>query len=222
MNSGLLTGAHTNGLSVLYVAYGIGLGILQDDQRNLQIPPGLLRQLLVLGYDIGNQRIINGQFLPSLFKGYAVNLLMLQGSRHKLRIDLDHVVISFFLLCQDIKSLLGISRSDHAIGNLSLDQHGGIPVAHIRQRDKIPKGRHPVCPPGSGIGTGQRRKVLPVHVIHPIDFCQRLCQRKSHGGACRRYMFKGGSRRKSGSLFQVPYKLPAIKGVQKVDISRLS
>src|SRR5699024_2421268 len=35
--SGLLTGAHTDRLSVLYIAYGIGLSVLQDDQGDLHI-----------------------------------------------------------------------------------------------------------------------------------------------------------------------------------------
>ena len=54
-----------------------------------------------------NQLIIDRQLLTALLKGHAVHLLALDGIRNVIRVDLDHVVVSFFLLMKDLQSLLG-------------------------------------------------------------------------------------------------------------------
>ena len=139
MYTGLLSCTNADSLSVLNKAYGIGLCIFQDDQRNLHISLGFFRKLFILCYNIGDQRIINCQLLAALFKGDSKYLFVLQRFRNIVFIDLDHIVIAFFLLLQNFKSLLCISRCDHTIRNLSLDQHCGIFVADIRKRNKITK-----------------------------------------------------------------------------------
>lgn len=48
MNAALLTGTNTYGLSTLYIAHGIALGILQCDQGNFQIALGILRKRLII------------------------------------------------------------------------------------------------------------------------------------------------------------------------------
>ena len=96
MYTGLLTCAYADCLTVFYKAYRIGLGVFQDDQRNLQIPFCLFRQVLILCNQIGDQRIVNGKLLTSLLKRNAENFLVLQRRRTVIRIDLDHVVIAFF------------------------------------------------------------------------------------------------------------------------------
>ena len=59
MDTGLLSGTDADSLTVLDIAYGIGLGILQGDQCDLHIDQGALRDLLVHSHDIGQQVTID-------------------------------------------------------------------------------------------------------------------------------------------------------------------
>ena len=222
MYTGLLTCSYADCLTVFYKAYGIGLGVFQDDQRNLHIPFCLFRQILILCNQIGDQRIVNGKLLTSLLKCNAENFLVLQRRRNVIRIDLDHIVIAFFLLFENFQSFFCIAGSDHAVRNFPFDQQSRIFVADIRQRDKITERRHTVRASGSGISTGDRGKVFPVHIIHPVDLCQCLCQRKSYRSSCRRYVFKRSCRRQTCGFFQISYQLPAIESIQEINIAGFS
>lgn len=71
---------HADGLSVFYEANGVGLGVFEDDQRDLHISFCFLGKLFILSHDVGDQRIVDGQLLTALFKGYAVHLLVLVGA----------------------------------------------------------------------------------------------------------------------------------------------
>ena len=72
MDTGLLSGTDTDSLTILDIAYGIGLGILQSDQCDLHIDQGTLRDLLVHSHDIGQQITVDVQFVTTLLKGDAV------------------------------------------------------------------------------------------------------------------------------------------------------
>ena len=147
---------------------------------------------------------------------------MFQRSRYIFRVNLDHVVVTLFLLLQNFKSFLCISGSDHAIGYFSLDQKCCIFVAHIREGNEITEGGHSVSTSGTGIGAGKRGKLFPVHVVYPVDLRQGLCQRKSDCCSCWRNMLEGSCCRKSGCFFQIAHQLPAVKCIQEVDVSRSS
>ena len=172
--TGLLSGAYTDGLSVFYETYRVRLGVFEDDQRNLHISLCLFGQFFVICHQIGNQFIINCQFLSSLFKSNTKHFFMFQWSRYIIRINLNHIIISFFLLRQNLQSFRCITRCNYTVRYLSLDQQGGIFVAYVRQRNKITERRHTVCTSCSCVSTGNRREVFPVHIIYPVDFCQCL------------------------------------------------
>ena len=147
---------------------------------------------------------------------------MFQRSRYKVLINLDHIVVSFFLLLQDFQCFLCVSRCNNTVRYLSLDQKCCIFITHIRKRNKITKRGHSVSTACSCIRTCKRGKILPVHIIYPVDLCQSLCKRKSYSSTGRRYMFKRCSCRKSCCFLQIGYQLPAIKSIQEIDISRSS
>ena len=220
MDAGLLSGADADGLSALDEADGIGLGIFQRNQRDLHIDQRRFRHLFLLGHHIGQKVFVDIQLIPSLFKGDAEHLFSLRRVRHIVRIDLDHIVISFFLLFQDVQGFFRIAGRDDAVGYLPLDQPGGVRVADVGKGDKIAEGGHAVRPAGSCVGAGQRRQFA--QVVHPVDLCQRIVQRKAHGGACRGDMFKRGGSGQSGGLLQLLYQLPAVEGVQKIDVAGFS
>ena len=98
MDTGLLSGTDADSLTVLDIAYGIGLGILQSDQCDLHIDQGTLRDLLVHSHDIGQQVTIDVQFVTTLLKSDTIYLLVLDGSGPVGRIDLDDIVSTLFLL----------------------------------------------------------------------------------------------------------------------------
>ena len=98
MDTGLLSGTDADGLTVLDIAYGIGLGILQSDQGDLHIDQGTLRDLLVHSHDIGQQVTIDVQLVTTLLKSDTIYLLVLDGSGPVGRIDLDDIVSTLFLL----------------------------------------------------------------------------------------------------------------------------
>ena len=55
---------------------------------------------LFSSHDVGDQLVVDVQLLTALLEGYAVHLLVLDRSRYISRIDLNHVVVSFFLLIE--------------------------------------------------------------------------------------------------------------------------
>ena len=145
---------------------------------------------------------------------------MLDWSRYIGRIDLNNIVIALFLLHQKLDCLVCITRCNYAIGYLTLDESCCILITHIGKCNEITEGRHTVSASCSRIGTCQWRKLA--EIIYPVDLRQCIVKRKSHSRTCRRYMLEGSCCRKSGCFFQLLYKLPAIKCIQKVDITRLA
>ena len=55
------------------------------------------------------------KFIPSLFKSNSEDLFMFKRSRNIIRIDLNDIIISFFLLLQKFQSFRFVSRCDHSI-----------------------------------------------------------------------------------------------------------
>ena len=220
MDTGLLSGTDADSLTVLDIAYGIGLGILQSDQCDLHIDQGTLRDLLVHSHDIGQQIAVDIQFVTPLLEGDAVYLLALDRSRLIGRIDLDDVVGAFFLLLQQFQCFIGVAGSDDTVGYLSLDQAGGIGIADIRQCNEVTEGGHSVCTTCSRISTCQGRKLS--QIIHPVDLRQSITQRKSYRSTGRRHMFERSGCGKSCSFLQLFYQLPAVESIQEIDISGLA
>ena len=139
MHAGLLSGADADGLSVFHVADRIGLGIFQRNEGDLHVHQGIRGDLFVGGHHIGQKFIIDVQLVAALLESDAVDLFSLQRSRYVIRIDLDHIVISLFLLFQDLQRFVCISGGNDAVGHFALDQLRGICVADIGKSDKISK-----------------------------------------------------------------------------------
>ncbi|MNC40148.1 hypothetical protein D3C75_888400 [compost metagenome] len=68
VNPRLLSGADADGLSIQSVHNGVGLGIFQRNQRNQQIPLGLLRQILVCGDDMAQRIIVDNRIIALLLQ----------------------------------------------------------------------------------------------------------------------------------------------------------
>ena len=151
MYTWLLSCSYTDCLSIFYETYGIGLCIFQNDQGNLHITFCFFCKLFILCHNIGKHCIINHKFLTSLLESYTKYFFVFQRSRYKVLIDLDYIIVSFFLLFQNLQSFFCVSRCDHTIGYLSLDQKCCIFITHIRKRNKITKRGHSVSTASSCI-----------------------------------------------------------------------
>ena len=132
MDAALLAGADADGLTADGVADGIGLGVLQGDHGDGQIHFGAVGQVLVLGHDVGEEIVIDDQFVAALFEGHAEDLFALQGSGLVFWIDLDDAVAALFFLLQKLEGLRLITGSDDAIGDLTADDAGGGVITRIR------------------------------------------------------------------------------------------
>ena len=94
VDSRLLSCSDTDSLTVLDIAYAVGLRVLQSDKRDKQIVLFVLRDILVFGYDIGQQLVVYVKLVSALFKRNAENLLSLDRVRNIIFIDFDDVICS--------------------------------------------------------------------------------------------------------------------------------
>ena len=79
MDAALLARAHADGLAVLHIADGVGLGVLQGDEGEEHIVLGLLGQVFVLGDDVLEHLLADIQAVVSLFEGDAEDIAALDG-----------------------------------------------------------------------------------------------------------------------------------------------
>ena len=122
--AGLLSCADADRLTVVSVAYRVGLCVLQSDQRDHEVALCGFREVLVGGDDICKNVIVDDKLVAPLFKCDAEDILVLKRFRHIFRIDLDDVVVSVPLGAEDLKSFLCITGSDDTVGDLTLDDLG--------------------------------------------------------------------------------------------------
>ena len=220
MDSGLLTCADTDGLTVFDVADRVGLGVFECNQADEQVDLCIFRQLFVLRNDVLEQVCVNLQIVSALLEGDTEHILVLDWLRNISRVDLDDVVGAFAFFFQDFQRLFGVARSDDAVGNLALDDSGGAGITNVRQSDEVAVGGHSVCTSGSCISAGDWGKLS--QVIYKVDFFHGVVQRQTNSGACRRNVLEGSSCRKTGSFLQLLDQLPAVEGIQEVDVSRFA
>ena len=98
MNTALLAGTNTNGLTILNIAHAIALGVFQSNQGNYQVTTSLLGKGLVLCGDILKQSMICKIYLvATLFEGDTEAVLALDGSGSVLGIYLDNIVCTLAL-----------------------------------------------------------------------------------------------------------------------------
>ena len=95
MYSRLLTCTDTDCLTVLNIAYRVGLGIFESNERNKQVDLCVFWQFFVLGNDIVEQLFVDLQVVSSLFKGNTDTSLCSDFLWNIGRIDLDYIVAAF-------------------------------------------------------------------------------------------------------------------------------
>ena len=132
MDTALLTGTDADGLTVLHVADGVRLCVFQRDEGDDQVALGLRGKGLVLCGDVLEEGIVvELDLVAALFEGDAEDLLALDGLRHVVRVNLDHIISSLAFVLQDLDGLGGIVGGNHTVRNLALQNLGGHSVAGI-------------------------------------------------------------------------------------------
>ncbi len=217
MDSGLLAGADSDGLAALDIAHGVGLGVLEGDQRDRHVVAGRLGQLFVLSHDVGKQSVVDDQLISALLESDAEDLLFLKCGGLIIRIDLEHAVIAFFLLLENLKCLRLIIGSDDSVGDFPGNQFRGAHVAGIREGDEIAEGGHSVRASCARVSTAHRGQLA--HIVYPVDLLLDIGQRKADRRACGGDVLEGSRRDLAGCFLKFAYQLPAVEGVQKVDVS---
>ena len=222
MDAALLARAHADGLSVIGEAHGVRLGIFEGDQRNDQVAHGGFRQVLVGGHHVPQQLRVDFEIVAALLKGDAEHLLALLRIGHEIGIDLHDVVIALALGFEDLQRFGLVAGGDDAVGHLALDHLRGGHVAHVAERHPVAEGAHAVGAAGAGVGAGQRAVVQALDIIHKAGFPELFGQGDAHGGAGGRHMLEARHGGQAQGGLQFLYQLPAVEGVQEVDIARAS
>ena len=102
VDAALLSGAHADGLAVLYVAHGVGLRVLEGDEAHDHVDLRVLGDVLVLGDDVRQQVLVDAEEVVALLEGDAEDVLRLGGGALVVGVDLDHVVGALLLLGKDL------------------------------------------------------------------------------------------------------------------------
>ena len=93
VDAGLLSCTDTDRLTIVSIAYRVGLCILQSDQGDHKVTLCGFREIFVGGDYICKNVIVDDKLVASLFKCDTENILVLKRFRHIFRIDIDGVVV---------------------------------------------------------------------------------------------------------------------------------
>ena len=97
MNSGLLTCADTDSLTVYRIANGVGLCVFKCDKGNDKVSNCTFGQVFVCRYDVGKERAVDFKFVSALFERDTVNLFLLNGFGNVVFVDFYDIVGTFAL-----------------------------------------------------------------------------------------------------------------------------
>ena len=220
VDAALLTSTDADGLTILDVADGVGLGVLQRDEGDDEVAAGFSSKGFVLRGDIFKQGgIVETDLVAALFEGDAEALLGLYGSRTIGGVHLDDIVRALTLVLQDLDGFGGVVGGNDAVADLALQQQGRGGVAGVGEGHEVAVGRHTVGTTSTGIGTGNGGVVEAGDIIDKVDLLQRIGQGQAHGSTSRRDVLERGSGGQTCGLLQFPDQLPSIEGVEEVDVA---
>ena len=97
VDAALLARAYADGLAVLHVADGVGLGVFQGDEGHHHVGFRLGGEAPVFRHQVGQKALVDPVLVPALLEGDAEDVLVLLGGGGVIRVDLDHVVAALFL-----------------------------------------------------------------------------------------------------------------------------
>jgi hypothetical protein len=219
VDTALLTGTDADGLTVLNIAYGVRLGVFQCDECYLQVADSLRCEGLVLGGHVFEELWVGEvDVVAALLKGDAKDLLVLNGLGDVVGVYLDDAVGTLALLLEDFQSLGSVVGCDDAVADLALDESCCSLVAGVAEGAEVSVGAHAVGTTCTGIGVSKWCE-LKVDVVDKVYLLQRVAQRQTDGSTGRADMLEAGSGGQAGGSLQLFDKLPAVEGIEEVDVT---
>ena len=219
VDSGLLTSANADRLTVFCEAYRVGLCIFQSDQRDDQVAFCFFRQFFVFCYDVFQQSFVDFEVVSALFECDTEYLFYFLYFRNVVGVDFYDIVVAVSFGFQDFQCFVCVAGSDDTVGNFSFDQSCCCFVTNIAQCDPVAEGGHSVCTSCSCISQCQRGFIQTFDIIYEASLFQVIAHRCTYCCGCGRNVFEGCCCGHAQSFFDFLYQLPAVKSIQEVDVT---
>ena len=214
-----MAGTDTNCLPILGIANGVGLGVLQGDEGEQKVTFGFFGQILIFRDDVLQAVFGDGDIVALLLEGHAEDGLRFLFCRNVGRIHLYDEVASLALRLENLQGGFGIGGRDDAVGNLALQEGSCLGVAWVGESDEIAVRRHAVSAARTDVGGRNGRQF---DSFDKVCLLQCIGQGNGDGGACRAHMLEGCRCRKAGRFLEFLHELPAVHGVEQIDVAGLS
>ena len=219
VNAALLTCADTDGLTVFDVANAVALRIFEGNQGNDEVALGVGREVLVDGRNVLEEcRVIQFHFVPALFECHAEHLFTLDRCRGVVRVNLYDVVSSLAFVSENLECFLCVAGCNDAVAHFALDDEGCCFVASVAQGNEVAVAAHAVGTASSGISTGDGAEGH-LDVIHEIDAGQGLAQGQTYCSSGWGHVLEACCCGQTRSGFKLLDQLPAVQGVEEIDIT---
>mmetsp|Transcript_294 Transcript_294/g.907 ORF Transcript_294/g.907 Transcript_294/m.907 type:complete len:423 (+) Transcript_294:243-1511(+) len=216
----LLARTHAHHLARGGVAHGVGLGVLDADLREHEVPLGPGREVLVLG-DHGGERGggVDDRIVAALLEARAAELSALQGRGLEARAGLEDDEGALLLGLEDLQGRLVVVRRDDPVRDLRLEELRRLGVHRVGERGKVAKGAERVRLAGAEVGVGRRGQGLALHLVHAL---QLRGQGLVHRGPRGAHVLEAGGRGHPERGTRLLHELPCVEGVQEVDVPGLA
>jgi hypothetical protein len=208
----LLAGADADHLPALRVAHRVGLGVLDGDQAQHQVAPGVVVELSadhVLDVAPADRTVV-----AVLDEAHAEDLACFARGRLEVRIGLEHHEPAALLGSEDLVGAFLEAGSDDSIGDDALQVACRAHVDGIRECDEVAEGALGVGAPGAHVGESCGRELDAVDLVGAR---QIVGERAGHGGAGRRDVLERGRRGQPQSRARLAHELPGVERVEQVD-----
>lgn len=213
----LLASAETDNHTVLGVADGVGLCVLESNGGHGQVNEGLLGNVLVLRDNLLERRGVDDGVVALLLQGNAVDLAGLNRVGVVVGVDLQNAVLAALLLLQNLQSLGAVAGGNDTVRDLLGDDLGGGQVDNVGKSNPVAKGRHAVGTTGTGVGISKGRKVL--NVADKVELLLLLRERDTNSGTGGGDVLEGSSSRESQSSRELLDQGPRVEGIKQVNVT---
>mmetsp|Transcript_19575 Transcript_19575/g.28354 ORF Transcript_19575/g.28354 Transcript_19575/m.28354 type:complete len:342 (-) Transcript_19575:318-1343(-) len=162
----------------------------------------------------------NDGIITLLRKGHTVNLTVFHFRRCEIGVGLKNNELSTLFLCKDGTCFICVSWCYDTIRNFLLQDESGCFINNITDSRKIAEGTHGISITCTEIGKCNRCKCISSLTCYLVGITFHVLEWNSNGCSSRRNVFEGRSSSKTGGFSQFFDKLPCIRSIQKVDVSR--
>ena len=219
VDSGLLTSAYTDSLTVDCIANGVGLGVLEGDESYDQVALCGFGKFLVSCYDIFEKVIADLEFVSALFEGDAVNIFGFDGCGLVFGIDFNDVVSALSLALEDFESFGFVAGSDDTVGNFTSDELRGGYVTNVGESNPVAEGAETVGTACTNISTSEGGLVKTFDIFNEASLLERFAERKTNSSGSGRNVLEGSSSGHAESFLEFLNELIGVECIEEVDVT---